>query len=263
MRAVSGGGGAEAVRAILRWHGLGLPAAADLAVQANLAPERLEAILDELAAEGKAVRLAGDLVLEREPFAALKARILGTVERLHRRFPSKPALPVLQLTNELGDLEERLRDAMIARLVQDGSLRESQGALALPDHTQKLTGEEIRIREAVREEHEKRPFTPEGPQVLADRLRLSQDTVQEQLNLLVEEGELVRIAAGVYFRREALDRAGEAARRLAARVGAFAVMDFRDELGTSRKYAVPILEYLDARRVTVRRPDSKRVVREG
>ena len=82
------------------------------------------------------------------------------------------------------------------------------------------------------------------------------------VQVLIDDRRLVRVREGLYFHAEPL-------REIQARVTAFlrerreiSPQDIKDLLGVSRKYAIPLLEYLDAQRVTVRMGD-RRVLREG
>jgi selenocysteine-specific elongation factor len=73
----------------------------------------------------------------------------------------------------------------------------------------------------------------------------------------VRVGRLVKIADGVVLGPDALDRAAET---LATLVQPFSVSDVRRALGTTRRVAVPLLEQLDARRVTRRADDGTRTM---
>jgi selenocysteine-specific elongation factor len=70
--------------------------------------------------------------------------------------------------------------------------------------------------------------------------------------VLVERGVLVRLGERTLVHQDALEAARRVALELFARAPAFTTMEFRDALGVSRKYAVPLLDYLDATRFTAR-----------
>jgi selenocysteine-specific elongation factor len=72
------------------------------------------------------------------------------------------------------------------------------------------------------------------------------------LKLLVERAVLVRLDERLCIHRDALEAAKHEALRLFAQKPRFSTMEFRDALGVSRKYAVPLLDYLDRTRFTVR-----------
>ena len=72
------------------------------------------------------------------------------------------------------------------------------------------------------------------------------------MSLLVERAVLVRLDERICIHRDALEAAKQVALRLFAQKRSVSTMEFRDALGVSRKYAVPLLDYLDRTRFTVR-----------
>ena len=76
---------------------------------------------------------------------------------------------------------------------------------------------------------------------------LESETVEQEV-----AGELVRIEAAHYVHRSAVEEAQRIVLDLFRKAPSFTTMDFRDALGVSRKFAVPLLDYLDRTRFTVR-----------
>jgi selenocysteine-specific elongation factor len=78
---------------------------------------------------------------------------------------------------------------------------------------------------------------------------------EEVVRALLDSGDLIKITESILYHREAWERAKAALEHLQARDGGITVGAFRDELAISRKYAVPLLEMFDARRITRRDGD--------
>jgi selenocysteine-specific elongation factor len=76
--------------------------------------------------------------------------------------------------------------------------------------------------------------------------------VEKAVSLLAERAVLVRLDERICIHRDALEAAKQVALRLFAQKRSVSTMEFRDALGVSRKYAVPLLDYLDRTRFTVR-----------
>ena len=70
------------------------------------------------------------------------------------------------------------------------------------------------------------------------------------IDLLEREGKLVRLNYMYYIAKECYDTAYEAVRDITEKNGSMALAEFRDRIGTSRKYAIPILEYMDEKKIT-------------
>jgi selenocysteine-specific elongation factor len=94
------------------------------------------------------------------------------------------------------------------------------------------------------------------------KLGLDGPAAQAIAQLLVDGRRLVRIREGLYFHAEPLQAAVGQVLDFLRQRQAITPQEIKDLLGISRKYAIPLLEWLDSRRLTVRMGD-KRVLREG
>ena len=91
----------------------------------------------------------------------------------------------------------------------------------------------------------------------ADRLRLDRARAQNIFQLLLKEGELVKLAEDLVFHRSALVRLRELVVKYKSRSNRLNVAAFKEITGLSRKYAIPLLEYLDREHVTRREGDAR------
>ena len=89
----------------------------------------------------------------------------------------------------------------------------------------------------------------------------SEDKAEALLVKLCDQNRAVRVAPGMYFARGRFDAAIEAVTRNCEANGQLVIPDLREELATSRKYLIPLLEHLDATGVTMRQ-GAHRVLRK-
>jgi selenocysteine-specific elongation factor len=85
--------------------------------------------------------------------------------------------------------------------------------------------------------------------------------VDEILRLGVEAGDVIRVAAGVYFSPRQVEALKEQIHAIFGEKP-FTAAQFRDAVGTTRKYAIPLLEYFDSVRFTTRTGDLRAVNRQ-
>jgi selenocysteine-specific elongation factor len=174
--------------------------------------------------------------------AALPAVVAGHL----REHPLEPGPPVEVARREL-DLPDAELLALVVRAPL--ALREGRvvaGAAGLPPGVQRAV-DDLRTRLA------RDPFAaPEAGELAAAALG------PRELAAAVRTGQLVRIADGVYL-APGVDE--EARARLAGLPSPFSLSQARQAWGTSRRVAVPLAEWLDARGVTVRLPDNTRRLR--
>jgi selenocysteine-specific elongation factor len=190
------------------------------------------------APEGAVV--AGALALSNEEADQLLAAAQTVVADFHRLNPLRPGIPKASLASSL-DLDPAVVDELVSR---SPSLRDDGATVAAQGFGGKLTAEQEQAWEDVRATLEAAgPTVPRIKELGIDR---------ELLHVLVREERVVRIGDELIYLPEQID---EIIGRLGRLPGKFTVAEFRDAYGLSRKYAVPLLEYLDGRRITLRDGD--------
>jgi selenocysteine-specific elongation factor len=115
-----------------------------------------------------------------------------------------------------------------------------------------LPDAEEQLYAAVEAAFRKANWTTPSVTELAGLVGAPSDRIELIVRLLVERGVLVRLDAGFFMHQTAIAAAQEVALRLFRARPIFSTMQFRDALGVSRKFAVPLLDHLDRLRFTVR-----------
>ena len=95
---------------------------------------------------------------------------------------------------------------------------------------------------------------------MAKALSISENEAGDLLKLLEQEGSLVRINDATFVAKQQYDRMIDLLRDFYSNKPDMTVAEFRDLLGTTRKFALPFLEYLDSHRITLRIGDIRRFV---
>jgi selenocysteine-specific elongation factor len=188
-------------------------------------------------------------------FQDLQKRLVAAVQEFHRKNPLLPGMPRQDLRGKLlADAPPFLLDAALGAtrdLVAEGETVRARS------HNVVLKEDEEQARTAIERAFEKAGLaTPGVPEVLAQS-GVETARARSLLEILLRERRLVRISGDLVFHRSALD--GLRQLLAARRATRFDVSTFKDWTGISRKYAIPLLEYLDRERVT-RREGEERLV---
>ena len=149
-------------------------------------------------------------------------------------------------------LRKDVFEGVIERIRSDGKLVERKGFLALPEHREQFNNAEQQLLQGVESLFRSHLFDPPGPQEIADQMRVAPPQVQRALRILTEQKQLVRVDQGLLFHAEAIAAAKE---RLVSHIqqnGGLESVKFKYLLDTSRKYAIPLLDYFDKIGVTRR-----------
>lgn len=210
--------------------------------------ERIERLVAHTGATPSAAKVFGETAISLEEHDRLHGLAVATVAEFHRRYPLRPGIPTATLASRLGVTAE-----IAVAIASECSSMETDGAtVRLQGHTAKL--------DAMQQERwdETRRLLAEAGLQPPRSAALPID--EEMIHLLVRSGDLVMVSDEFVYLPDTLHRV-EAA--IAAMPGPFTVADFRDALGISRKYAVPLLEWADERRLTRRQGDTRTPLLEG
>ena len=227
----------------------------ELVNRANMDADTVKAELEAMAADGLVVPL-GNSSIGRGSFAFTAGGWNGVVERAqqsleayYRQFPLRRGAPKEELRSRLG-MTAQVFNLAFARL-QEQAVVEEDGALArLPGYEPTLSEAQNKQVDAYIRTLESEPFSPPTDAPLDD----------EVLNLLDEQGKVVRVSDTVVYSADAYAQMVEIVSEYIRENGEISVANVRDVLGTSRKYALALMDYMDHKRIT-RRVGDARVLR--
>jgi selenocysteine-specific elongation factor len=152
-----------------------------------------------------------------------------------------------------------LADHYLEELRGRGTLELSEGRVVPPGRESHMTAAGEALTRKVEALYRETGFDAPSPTEAAERLAAKPATVEGICRFLLQRHRLVRLEGKFLIHRAVLD---EAARRVREwEVEDFAVGDFKERLGLTRKLAIPTLEWLDSERVTVRQGNRRKIVR--
>ena len=235
-------------------HPLGLDVET-LAGRVGLQPAALAAVLAGEIDHGRLFHL-GARWLTPHAWERLAARLTGTVQAYHQAHPLRRGMPKEELRSKMG-IPVDLLSGSLSGLIDAGIVRESGGEIALSDHRQGLTPEQETAARAFLTDLNEHPFNPPPLAELVRRHHLTPALLQ----YLVSEQRVVRINDDTVFARPAYDQAVSRLRTHLAEHRTLTVAAARDVLGSTRRYVLPLLEWLDAQKIT-RRVGDDRILRD-
>lgn len=241
---------------------LGAAPLREVVTRSSLGPQVAEDAVHELIEDGSMVVLSGggaslkinsdSLVASAVFWANLSRRTLQELGNYHRNYPLKQGMSREELKSRLR-LPPRLFSETLNKLVVEGKVGEKGPLVYLPGHKVRFSPEQERATQALLERFAASPFSPPP-------IKEAQEEVGEDLyNALVDLGTLMPVSSEVVFRREDYDRMLAEVRRLLEQQGTITAAQVRDHFNTSRRYALAILEHMDAAGITVREGDVRRL----
>ena len=226
---------------------------AELGSRAKVLRARLQEILADLVKRQRAIALPGGLFIHQDTSAEVAGRIVECLGRFHRQSPGSPGLTMEQLRQDLQKeggtaclpLEKAVLEAAVASLVRDGRLVEQNQRLALAGHRPTFQDEEAKSLEAIEAVFRQRAFSPPSVEELVQQTGLARAAVEKAVGLLREHDRVVWVGEGFWFHRDAVDRARQILVEHIRNQGRLESVQFKYLLDTTRKYALPLLDYFD------------------
>ena len=215
-------------------------------------PERLRGLLGELEAGGRILAVERDWFIHHESDERLRAQIRAALEHFHRANPLKPGMSREELRGRAGAAEERIFAHVLGRLAAEGAVRTERDKVRLASHEVQLSADQRRVVDQLEADFLRAEAAPPSPEEALSRAGVHGDEEHELFQLLVEGKRLVRIKESLFFHAHALDTIQDKLVALLRERKEIGPGDIKDLLGISRKYAIPLLEYFDGRRVTMR-----------
>ena len=253
-----------AIAALLDGNGLEPQETAAIAFAANVREEAAREALEALVERGDAVRIARPAAyLGATAFAELGARVSKELAVLHEAQPWAMGATSLILARSLG-IAEPLLVRLLASLAEEGHIAARQGYYSATDHHPRLSNEQRSFFETHVPFEATTPFLPVAFDAVTTEVKASTITgIGRAFETLLARGVLVKVGEALY-RGTQLEQAHERIDAFITEHGKMTMAQFRDLLGTSRKYAVPLLEWFDSRGITVRSGDYRMLrVRKG
>jgi len=159
----------------------------------------------------------------------------------------------------LGDRARQLADEYFSRLAAQGVLVDRGDAIDLPDRQDPLTRDESTLAREIRLRFEEAGLAPPSPSDLWRELPAKPQIVEGLIGYLLQRGRLVRLPGGLILAARAVQQMREDL--VTSRLETLTVADFKQRYQLSRKWAIPLLEYLDSTGTTRRRGDVREIVR--
>ena len=239
--------------------GWGVPRAV-LARRLGVVPATLDRVIEPLVGERRAVAV-GDLIVVPAVLQTLRKQLLQLISSHHTAHPLDTGVSREEARQRLSQrATAAVFGHIVDELVTEGALVATDH-LALASHEVALSPDDTRLKERMADLFLAAGLTPPDVSGAAMSTGAAPELAKRMLKLLVREGTLVKVEA-LLFHRETLERLKNEVRRLKVATTDPVRIDvgmFKGRFDVTRKYAIPLLGYLDQQRVT-RRVGNDRLV---
>lgn len=223
----------------------------ELSIRTKILPERLKAIIAELVQQDNVLYLDSKLYIHTETADNVQKQLLNIVSDFHHSKPESPGLTIEQFY-EASQLKKDVFDGLLNLLISQDKLIERKHRLALPEHQETFSDDEQKILQNIESLFRERPFNPPKFEEVIEQTAAAPEKVQKILQILIEQERLVRVDNDLFFHSEAIEQARQKLTSFINKEGKLESVKFKYLLDTTRKFAIPLLDYFDRIGVTRR-----------
>jgi selenocysteine-specific elongation factor len=230
----------------------------DLARETGIYRARVAELLGELEASGTVVALAAGAWCAAGNVARLETRLVETLRNFHAREPLRPGMPRSTLAGTLPEnAAPGLFEAILRRLERTERVAARAEFVALPDHQPILDQEQELMAAHLRATAMAAALEPPTLAELTTELGADEAVLRDLLAYLERDGSLVRAPGDLWFDRVAVDELRERVVAHLREHGRLETTAYKAMIGTTRKWAVPLMELFDNEHLTTRRGDTR------
>jgi len=214
-------------------------------------PEEIAGALERLHTENRVVQAPGGGWLHCAVVQKMAENILVAVQNFHAANPQRAGISREELQATL-KANPVFLEAAAGSLLQSRQLERNGALLARAGWNARIPDRDQRLCDQIAAKLQQAGWSPPGLEELAASTNEPLPRVATIVELLAERGLVVRLDEKIWMHHDAVETSKQTALQLFACAPMFSTMEFRDALGVSRKFAVPLVDYLDRIRFTVR-----------
>jgi selenocysteine-specific elongation factor len=227
--------------------------------RAAIRPDEYDGLFDKLTADGVLVSVGTKerpIIIHRDRLASVEKAVMRIIQDQLDRHQPRRSLPRNTLNTACRAIAQgALLDAVFAHLLKQKELVQVGNNLGPANAQVKLTKQQKRNREHILESIDQGQLAPPTAKELGKQLGQEVANIETLLNLCEEDGLLVRVGPGMFYSPAALEQARTICAATLEDVSEATLSQLREAWGVSRKFAVPMCEYFDQLRVTIRKDD--------
>lgn len=250
----------EKTTVILKRAGLSGTPRERLAVRAGLSPGELKRLLDQILSRRDALLLDGDppKLFHRDVYRELQEGILAEAGAYHKNHPLRKGCPKEELRIRIGAaVDAKLFNRALRDLEEGEKIVLEQDTVRLPSYAVALSDDLESLRAAIENRYREAALTPPLTREVLEQFNDGRGSVNKLLGLLTKEGVLVKISEDLSFHGEAMKKLAGDYTALLLREGKVTPAMFRDLTNLSRKFIIPLMEYFDKTKLTMRVGDHR------
>jgi len=190
----------------------------------------------------------------------LKARLVETLKEFHAGHPLVPGMDMEELRGKLAfELSPKIFRVVVDHFINEKIIVKEENLLRLASHRVQLGGQEKTLMDRIKKILGEQPLAPPDLKEIEKQAGVPRNRLNEVIRLLEREGAVVRVTTDMYFLAGSIEQLRRTLTKHLTEKGEMTAAAFRDLIGSSRKYTIPLLEFFDRDGLTIRIGDIRRL----
>ncbi|MBW2219965.1 MAG: selenocysteine-specific translation elongation factor, partial [Deltaproteobacteria bacterium] len=234
----------------------------DLKLMTNLSDKKLQSAVTTLLSGNSVVQTDKEnrIYIHRETFEKLEKEISDRLLAYHVSKPLKEGMPREELKSKLPrGLGSKTFNLILERMTKAGIIVYDKNMVRMTDHKVSLQVDQVDIRKKIIASYKDSGLTPPYFKDIQKKLDIESSAARDVLALLVDKEEIVKIKEDLYFHKDAVEKLKGRLVEYLMNNKEISTPQFKDMTGASRKYVIPLIEFFDAKNVTIRVGDHRRL----
>ncbi len=264
LRILQNGAMPEKISVLMERAGFGGINIRSLAFRLGIHVKKIRETLDKMFSGHQAILLSSEdtTVLSARLYAQMEELLVKSLADYHKSHPLNEGISKEELKAALpAAVAAKLFNMALAGLGKKEVIVSNKDSVRLASHQVQLAGEEDDLRQAIASIYTQAGLTPPSLNDVLNGFKDKKAKAQNIVRLMLKDGDIVKINEDLCFARAVMDRLREDYKVKLQKDGQATPASFKDLTGLSRKYIIPLMEYFDTSKLTVRVGDH-RILRE-
>ncbi|MDX2502478.1 MAG: selenocysteine-specific translation elongation factor [Deltaproteobacteria bacterium] len=235
---------------------------AHLKIMTNLTDKQLDTACQHLLSQKTIIQTDKEkrIFLHQSTFDQLKQRASEYLGAYHADNPLKAGMPKEELKSKFPQLSDsKVFNLILNQMIKSNQIVQEENTVRLSDHRVALGADQSKIRKKILDLYHQGSLQPPYFRDVPNLLDVDPHHTNDVMLLLVEEGQIVKTKDDLYFHIDAITELKNRLVNFLKTNGDITTPQFKEMTGASRKFVIPLIEYFDASKVTLRVGDSRKL----
>ena len=229
----------------------------DIFTQLGIDKKEFDDAVEKSLADGELISITPQIMIHKKVLEETEENLLKILDKYHRENPLRAGMKKEEVRNRLLPRSDSLlANKLLEIIIRNGKIAESGQCIRKADFTVQYSPSQKKLSDALNERFLKENFETSSLDEIKAQYAKEKD-LKAVLEAMTDSGDIVFLTPQIIMHAEAYKKAKTILMDFCAENGEISLSQFRDLIGTSRKYALALLEYFDRRGITRKSGDAR------